>query len=332
MWYPFDDFPREIGIPSRIGIVNNMQEFVEKVNLYNGKATVFVSLYSFDQINGKGNRGVYGSARVKQIYFDVDEPRNLDAIRKLHNYCLEKDYLHTIVFSGGGFHLYLGVEYPNNLDNKKGAIFNAQIFVVDECGLKVGVNGGSDIDRHIIGNLAQLVRVPGTYNLKRKRFCISVSNEDLNTTLEEIKEKAKTQNSGLHIYGHRYFDLNPFDSEPKIKTDFEIKVEDSKINVENLDISRFPPCIQKLAKERFIKHFSRYVLISFLKELGLSYSDVVKFLESCLAPSVFYHCVRSEKQPYFIFRRSDLSFPNCDTLKEAGLCADEKCEGAKLYE
>jgi len=332
IWNPFTDFPREVGIPSRIGVVNNMQEFLEKVNLYNGKTMVFTSLFSFDKINEKGNRGVYSSAQIRQIYLDIDEPKNLDAIRKLHSYCLEKDYLHLMVFSGGGFHLYLATEYPNQLDNKKGAITNSQLFVIDECKLKVGVNGGSDIDRHIIGNLAQLVRVPGTYNLKRKRFCISISEEDLKTDLETIREKAKTQNSGLHIYGHKYLDLKPFDSEPRTTREFDLKAEDSKISIENIDIKKFPPCIQKLAGERFIKHYARYILVTYLKELGLSYPDVIKFLENCLAPSVFYHCVRSEKQVFFIFRRNDLSFPNCETLKREGFCADENCGGAKLYE
>ena len=220
MWSPWNDFPREMGFPARNGIVYNIQEFLDKINKFNGKSTVFTSLYAFSLISE--NHINYESAKVKQLFFDFDNEGCLNCVRKFHNYLIEKDLMHCIFFSGGGFHVYVAVEYPNFLKNKKISVTNAQINLTDILGFKIGINEDSDVDAHIIGNVAQLVRVPNTFNLKRRVFCIPISSEDLKLSFEEIKEKAKTQNPKIYIYGKKFFDISPFDSEEIFKKEFDL--------------------------------------------------------------------------------------------------------------
>ena len=197
MWNPFQDFPREYGTPGRKGVVYSCKELLEKMKLFNCKTDFYTSLYSFEQLNEAGNRGNYTTSVLNNLYLESDKG-SLEPVLKLHEYCSTRNLYHSFFFSGRGFHFYIGTK-PGAI-NKKGAITNAQVDICDSLDLKIGINGDSDIDGHVIGNLAQLVRVPNSFNIKRKYFCIPLRVEDL-TTLEDIKQKAKKPRAGIPIYG-----------------------------------------------------------------------------------------------------------------------------------
>ncbi len=329
MWLgPFMDFPREYGLPNRVGLIHNKQEFFDKINLYNTKSTFFTSLYSFAEVNQSGTRGIYSSAKINKIYFDSDKP-SLEPLQRLHTYCQQKDLYHCFFFSGGGTHFYIGAS--GEVQNKKGSVANSQIRISEECNLKIGIDDNSDIDGHIIGNIAQMVRVPNTFNLKRKLYCIPLKAEDL-TSLDHIKELAKAPRPGIPIYGHKYLDLVPYDSEPPTKNyDDLIQLPEYPINIEALKTENFPMCIKALLTDRFIKHRARYILILYLRELGVPLETTIIFLKDCLDRQTYVHCLKQEKQPYWLYNRRDLTFPSCETLRNWGFCKNEKCQGAQLY-
>lgn len=294
------------------------------------RSTVFTSLYSFDET--KNNRGIYTSARINQIFFDIDSPKNLDTINALHEFCAKGDYLHAMFFTGGGFHFYIAAK-ADNLKNKKGAVANSQMYVADELKLRVGINGDSDIDGHPIGNIAQLVRVPGTFNLKRHKFCIPVSRGMIFSSKKSIEHLADKQKFGIYVYGNKFFDLSPFDSEPKTNQ-YEIDIdlgEQENIGSDKINIEAFPQCVKNFINEKFISHHSRYLFILYCKELGIPMKDTISLLRKVLDAQEFYHCVKEEKQPFFVYNRNDIVFPNCDTIKRDGLCSDNNCKGASLY-
>jgi hypothetical protein len=325
MWLgPFADFPREMGYPARSGIVYSMKEFLEKINLHNQKTNVFTTLYSFDSINSNGKPD-YDSTRIEHIFFDLDNGNANENIFKLHNYLLDKDLFHTIFFSGGGFHCYIACIYPNFLKNKKAAIFNAVTDISDKNGFKIGINEHSDIDAHTIGNIAQLVRVPNTFNLKRKLFCIPILDDDLFENMEYIKEKAKKQSNLFTVYGHHYLDLMPYDRESVERYKIpSIEMGDSSNGIENIDVEKFHPCVKALLTKRLIKHRERYIVITYCKEIGLPIKDTILLLKKHLEPRVLNHCVFEEHQPMFIYRRADLGFPSCEKLRQEGLCVEKE--------
>ena len=325
MWAPYNDFPREYGIPNRMGLVETMSDLAQKINLYNTKTTFFTSLYAFDET--KNNRGVYSSARIRQIYFDIDTPQTTEPVLTLHNYCLEHNLLHCINFSGGGFHFYIATQYPNNLKNKKAAVGNAQIHIADKLNLKIGVDNGSDIDAHIIGNIAQLVRPPTTFNLKRKLYCFSLTGQNLKLPLEELKEKAKRQVFGIHVFGKEYLDLTPFDKEPVTKPydSLNIGIVEGQVGLDTIKTDNFPPCIKFIMTEKVINHYKRFIFILYLKELGIPLVDAISLLQKTLDKKTYTHCVKQERQPMWIYKRLDLMFPRCETLQQKGLCPYPNC-------
>lgn len=327
-WNPFLSFPRELGLPYRTGILLSKKDFIEKINLYNCKTTVFTSLYSFKELNEQKTRGVYSSAILDKIYLESDKG-TVEPIKKLHEYCVSKDLVHCMFFSGRGFHFYIGTS--GEVQNSKGAVTNAQMDICKECNLHIGINTDSDIDGHIIGNLAQMVRVPNTLNLKRHLYCIPLKEEDL-ISVDHIKQIAKQPRPGITVYGHKLLDLKPFDSEPQTAFyDSQISIEEPEINLESIQIDKFPMCIRAILSEKVIKHKARYLLILYLRDLGIPQSNTLAFLRTHLDAKTYTHCVVQERQPMWIYKRTDLQFPNCETLREWGFCKNDKCEGAGIY-
>jgi hypothetical protein len=244
-----------MGYPSRNGVVYTAKDFLTKVNNSNGKTTVFTSLYSFDRINeGKPD---YESARITHIYFDLDHNDCLANAQKLHRYLVQNDLCHTFNFSGRGFHFFVQCEFPNYLKSKKDAIYNAVIHISEQCQFSIGINETDDVDAHTIGNIAQLVRVTNTYNLKRKRFCVPLSSEQLQLDIEGIYKIAEHQQPKLYIYGSRALNLEEFDREPtnRYRTD-AIETTES-IGIDSIRVETFPPCIRALATKKNIKHRQR---------------------------------------------------------------------------
>ena len=333
-WLLFNDFPREMCFPSRGKVVYNMKEMSDAIGTYNGKCTVFTSLYAFKEI--EHNKGVYDSAKIRQIFFDFDNPlTSLSCVRKCHNYCKERDLKHTMIFSGGGFHFYIAALYPNFLNDKKTSIGNAQHQIATELGFKVGIDGEDPevcLDGHIIGNVAQLVRVPNTWNIRRRRFCIPISEEDIKTlTLEGFKELAKKQRLvPLFTYGRTHLDLKPYDGMPfernrEMSDDFSVE-GDVEVNLDS-----FPPCIKFLSQKRILKHRERFLFILYCRQLGVPLNSTLKALRGFLDSRTYNHSVNEERQPLNVYGRRDLVFPRCETLKEMGYCKREKdCEGLKI--
>jgi hypothetical protein len=262
---------------------------------------VFTSLYSFERVKPDGKPD-YDSAKITHLFFDLDNDNAEANMKKLHQYFSVLNIIHTVLFSGGGYHVYAAVKYPNFFKNKKATIFNAVTNICDKLGLTVGINEHSDIDAHTVGNIAQLVRVPGTFNIKRKKFA-----------------------SNMIGYGKIYCELEEFDREPEQR--YRIPAVDfgDSIGIDNINVEKFPPCIKSLLTKKLIKHRERYIVITYCKDIGLPLKDTILLLKNHLEHRIFHHCCYEERQPIFIYRRGDLSFPSCETLRREGLCV-ENCK------
>ena len=317
------DFPREVGFPYRAGIVYNITELLNKVNLCNGKSDVFIGLYSLGQVSqGKQN---YDTVQVKHLYLDLDNVRSLENTRKLHDYLMSKNLCHRMFFSGGGEHIYIRCTYPNLLKNKRVAIYNAVMDIAQQLNLNVGIDEHSDIDSHTVGNIAQLVRVPHTYNPKRKRFCIPLLEQDLRLPLVEIQKLAEKQRflgyADNPIYGSESLDLSPYDGSTKVRHEIiDEEIIEGEIDLDKINFDAFPSCIKILMSEKKLSHRQRFYLITYLKREGFSLKDTINILRKCLSPEIYIHCINEECQPLSIYSRADLSFPSCNKIIEEGLC------------
>jgi hypothetical protein len=323
--------PREMGFPLRSCIAYSMDDMLSRVNQWNGKCDIFSSLYSLGSVlTGRQDYDTY--AQITHMFFDLDNHGGnaYNNVNKLHDYLVEKNYLHCINFSGDGFHVYVAVQYPNHLKNKRVAIDNAMTSIANDIGLKIGIHDDDDIDARTVGNVSQLVRIPNTYNPKRKRFCIPLEKDEVKFPIERIRELAKYQRfdaGDKWFCGEELINLQEYDGFEKIRniTPMSIDTEDT-IGVENIDVEAFKPCIKALLKRgNKLSHGERYIIITFLREEGIPIKDTIELLRKYLPSENFYHCIKVEKQPQLIYGRADLVFPSCNKLQQEGYCFGKSC-------
>ena len=313
----YNSFPREVGPPRKL--VYNIKDWLSFINNSNGKKkAVYTSVYSFREIDETGKKPKYETANIDKLFFDFDD-KSCDAWKEcntLHQECKKRDIKHTIVMSGRGYHLYIFTKLYNP-QYVRSVIYNAQMSFVKELKLNV--------DRQVIGNPAQLARVPNTYNLRGRRFCIPLTEVDFNKGDIFCKEKALKQNLSKQdmIIGKQLLDLKQFDKIDKEDIEFleSLELESSK----NIVIGNLEPCIEKILNNPDMCYNERYLIILYFKEKGYTREEVYKILKEKLSNKKFRHCIFEEKQLQYLFEREDLMFPKCRVIKNMGFCC-EKCK------
>jgi len=337
----FNEFPREVAFPSR-KVVFSKEEWLREVNCNNGRKRVFTSLYN-SQTNGES------SIHIDKIWFDLDSENSLDNVKKMHSYCLEKDLRHVTVFSGGGFHFYVFTSNGMNLNSPSIALFNSQQFLCKEMELSIGDPHKSAVDFHIIGDVRRIVTVPNTYNLRRGKYCIPVSKDDLDKGLEHIEDLADSQNFNYFVYGKKLFNVKEFDRDMKEfhkKLEVEFDVDLTEIDPEFEFFQRLPLCIKVWLREKHVGWRRRGWIIMFLRNFGIwrrqinkplpaTYNEVLKIFQKYLGEKEFKHCTSTKdgyQIRYLYFENTKNQWPNCETIKSLGQCPiDGICSEVKSY-
>jgi len=334
----FNKFPRELAIPERFK-VENLKEFLNQINKYNGRRRIFTSIYE------------YPNPKVSSIFFDLDNDKGFENLKKMHAWCMKNDYKHFMFFSGKGFHVYLLTKNYHSLKDPKQTLYNSHKFIASskETDLTIGEGKKFDIDWHIIGDIRRVATVPGTFNMKRNRYCVCVLEEDLKGTYEEIKEKGKKPNLVYECYGNKFFDVKPFDKKIKEFTqplpyeEKEVVKIDKKEAMKNL-----PKCIKVWISKEHMGWKRRGWVICWLRDRGLwreklneplpaTYDEALSLLKESMSRKEFNHMhSRADgwQVSYLYFRNTKNSAPNCENIKAQGECPleqDEFCKEKALF-
>jgi len=131
---------------------------------------------------------------------DVEPERALEQTKRLHNYLLEKDITHGMWYSGGGFHVWVGLDkayMPSTEDN---------LSDIKEAGMKIISEWIHEMDLFcsdpaVPFDTSGMIRIPNSYNSKRGLWSIPLSTTDLERGLDHIMEKALDSRSGMIPYG-----------------------------------------------------------------------------------------------------------------------------------
>ena len=178
-------FPRSMGIPRQFPI-GSWSEFLHFMNMYNGKTRVFCSLYN------SGDRQY-----IPFLWFDFDGYSHLENIRYYHQQFIKHNIIHSVIMSGGGFHLYVWNK-PFLTDSSE-CFSSAKKNCIDEFLLE-------GYDETSIGDLKRIVGVPGTLNTKRGYFVTSLTSEQLELPLDLLLECCKKPNVNMYVYGSKLYD------------------------------------------------------------------------------------------------------------------------------
>jgi len=337
-------FPREIF--RRRFLTSDMDEFLSLANKYNGLTHIYYALYSCDE---KHN---FSYARIDKIAFDFDDdnPENkIVEVIKLHEWLLQQDYKHILFFSGKkGFHVIIFAN-DDGVINKKIALRNSQLYITN----LLEINP----DDKIIGDIKRIFRLPNTFHISGKKYCIPITIDDLKIGYQHILNKANYQASDFVIYGHKLFNLKDFDNEEMFQKynfkgtydedffdiDYKIKlVDDEKI------INSFLPCVKSWLHnkknndgEEMGNWQARYLFAIYCRDIGLPISEAERIAKKYFGKvkredgnwTNYDHMLKTKVFEY-AYNRDD-TFWNCDTLIERGLCKG-KCKhykkgGSPLY-
>jgi len=334
-----DSFPRQIAYPFRKTCLTE-KEFYTKFNNANGlKNKIYFSVLGCDK------EGDFSKTIINKIPFDLDSAESLTGIRKLNKVCEALDLKRTFIFSTGGFWAFICAKNGEHLKHPKNALKNAQLHLaLDKCNFSIynknekGIIDPylNDIDYHIIGDISRVARLPGSYDTKRKLFCISISLFDINKGMEHIKAKATKQSFDLYVYGNKFLDMKQFDTAPP-------SIESIDLPEGNYSYKRtgMPPCVwQWITESSMATYRARFLATVWLKEKGWPKSLINKTVQEYWAKHLRTDGLSSnyehwqKTQVLKLVFRNDYVFPKCETLYCEGLC-NGKCKyfgGANLYD
>jgi len=220
-------FPKEIATPKRI-VVNDIQEFFKIYKKLQGnKNKLYYSLYNKTDLNKNYKY-------INFVAFDLDDKNRLKNIIKIHDILKKLNLKHCLIFSTKGFWVYILTKNYEQLEYPKYALTNAHDHFGELFGLKWGNSASADLDSAIRGDVNRVGRLIGSYDMKRKRYCISITGLDLKKGMKHIIEKSKSQiktNIKINWYGEELFDISKFDSKITKYKDYRTKKERKELFV-----------------------------------------------------------------------------------------------------
>ena len=299
----FDNFPREF-TKKRV-IVNSKPELYSLLNTYNCVLKkIYISVYNVQR-------------DINIVAFDFDNKEAINNIKKLHFYLMSQNIKHLMTFSTRGFWCYVFTKSYDKLLNKKEAIKNSQLFLLKWSGIEK-----RELDEHVIGNIEQMTRMPNSYDVERKRYCIPITEEDLKLGYQHIIKKSQTPQLKFTYYCKELFDISLFDKQVIEETPIEILNYQSKMIIEKDSfLKQLPLCVASILIKKDAGWKERFHVILYFKERGFSINETDDVLKQFFSKEKYRHCIKEERQLQYIYAR-DFLMSSCDKLRDENLCID----------
>tara|TARA_R110002020_G_scaffold32427_3_gene99786 strand:+ start:27779 stop:28702 length:924 start_codon:yes stop_codon:yes gene_type:complete len=224
-------------------IVKNKKEFVDWINIYNGKMNCYTTVYDYDDFTD--NAKVDSSVIIDRMFLDFDahgEPLEnaYEDFRAVHEYFRTYNIKHDTIFSGKGFHI---IAYGELADD----IRSVQRYYTELA------KDYPTLDRTGI-QTNRLRRIPNTMNLSTDGFyCMPVNPREWKVGL--VWEGHETKKS----FGDKLIQW------PKVKP---IELSDVEIEVPK-PLGKIPilPCLQNAITVENPSHYARVYLVQWYRDL-----------------------------------------------------------------
>jgi len=339
-------FPRKIAYPWKM-VCRSSEEFQNLFNKMNGNVNkLYIGMYSCD-LNGKMD-----NVTLDVVGFDMDWENCFDSMKELHEKMIKNDWKHQVLFSSGGFWVYIGCK-PREYDKQtaKGKLMAMQDAAIKDTTLFFGKFNEAPLDKSIYGDVERITRMPGSRDKKRGRDVIFLKEADIQAGMDHIIALSESCPSGrkfeITTFGDKIgLDPEDYDYEKPIFThtqyeipDVELELDlpkDAVLNSKRM-LEMLPHCVRQWVEdpEKATWKGRAYATL-YLKERGFTKSQIEEFLKPFYEKMIrtdqwgnnWEHYKNAAQCSDNIFRRKDLKFPNCQTLSDEGLC-DGKCSQYK---
>jgi len=260
MSHLFADFPREVNMRTR-KVVHNMVELQRYIDGMNGRDNLTTTVYGFRSLKTKGNRCEYSTAIVPHFVVDLDKGRAeevlpeatedewgvrcaMDTLR-LSKHLRDEGIRHAVWYSGGGFHVWVMLSKVHILEHDELAnlLFSGRVIInkwVKEMDLVT-------IDPVVSFRPDRHIRIPNSFNFKRKKWSIPVSISDLEDGWQRITQKAENQSGGMKVCGDRGMEIEIVSHDPNMTglSGLFQKFDAAEIGVSAKNLNGIPilPCL-----------------------------------------------------------------------------------------
>lgn len=319
----FGKYPRQMSVRRRF-IVHDAERMAKVVSAHNGYTPVFTSLYRMERHDG----GYYFTNKLDKVLLDFDGKGNTDGTAKASRMLERKGIQHGVVRSGGGWHIYTITE-PHRLMWPNDTLVNYHQWVSNEAGVPFGDGG---IDPVVGKNIAQCVRLPGTWNTAKQAWCGYIPWEDWVKLRDDpsfdyrIGRKA---NVSKWLGPGKPFDLRVFDkarpSHLREGPAMDVPTASGAEVVLGLN------CVKDFASTKSANNPKRFVMTTHLIEEGYSLEDIYAFMEATLGPKQWGHAMVEEGDSFRRAFEKDLLTPNCNWIRTKTEYPMEKCAGCPRF-
>lgn len=321
----FSRFPRQMSIvvSPRRGLVlraHDIQRFYEIAHLYDGLGDVFTELYVHD-----------GGVHVDKIVFDIDGPdleKAFIELLSLRGFLDRERMPYILVFSGSkGFHVYIPVKhFVANDETARLAIKSMQDYIASSVGLRY-------YDKHLVGTTRHWIRVPGTRNMKSKRY-----SSFLDPLVRELSRVYEASHTPICPDYRDVLSRRPPDPREYVGKTIEYYEHNNPpprplitISHEKGDVARFlepllRPCVYKWALTTEPSHFIRTQFALELCWLGFTEEEIVEIISRLNWEDYEERITRYHVRKICDKAKAGVLKPaSCKTIRDKGYCLGEKC-------
>tara|TARA_Y100001938_G_scaffold151104_1_gene246062 strand:+ start:3529 stop:4503 length:975 start_codon:yes stop_codon:yes gene_type:complete len=315
--------------------MESKEQYIKFVQSQNNRTNVYTTVYDFEHFSEK--MAIDSTVIIDRIFLDFDAHEDeLDKawrdVKEVMQLVIQRNYLHTLFFSGRGFHLFIFGKRTNNMRNVQTLFKEIKEYLVS----KVGKDNTLD---ERVGQITRLRRVPNTVNMSSSdgegnaRYCIPLTVDDLSLSIEEILVLAKEPR---HLSFRKGGEVEAtFPEAPPIK---EMR---GSVSVPK-GVGKLPilPCLHNAVMVENPTHIARAYLVSWYRDLLSGYQDlnthqvkeevlesVVEELERVFgkSDSVWLDWDKNTTKKHARFTvHNNYNTPHCDRLISEGFCVG-KC-------
>jgi hypothetical protein len=195
---------------------------------------------------------------------DVDPEKAMEQTKTLHYHLLKENISHAIWYSGGGFHVWVGLDKPYMPSNGN------HLSAIKDAGMQVVNDWIRDMnlfcsDPAVPFDTSGMIRIPNSYNSKRGSWSIPLTTNDLERWLDHIMIKALNPKNGVISYGEKGLGLVIKESHKKANV-FNPKSKPIDLPTVSMDGVIILPCLNSAACRQGSNpsHDARVQLVKYL--------------------------------------------------------------------
>ena len=260
---------------------------------------------------------------------DIEAP--LEQTKRLHYHLLESDISHCIWYSGGGFHVWIGLDkayIPSSGDN---------LSDIKEAGMKQVSDWIHQLDLYcsdpaVPFDTSGMIRIPNSYNSKRGLWSVPLTTNDLERGLEHIMLKALEPGKGMIPYGSEGLKLDVVKGKSRGKI-FNPKSKPIDLPTISMDGVIILPCLNQSAcrvgsnpshdeRVQLVKYLSKR-LRNFIPVERIDRSKIEEHTETIVnfIKSLEWADFKEETTRYQVSTIVGTEYPQtCSMLYKKGMC------------